>query len=98
MIEYDKKANEAILEAIENTTDERLKADLRAIYRITPLLAFFDAQLASYGPGVCAYDKRAPITRYGDFGRMSFDAIVWSWLEPLLQELKARRESDASSG
>lgn len=52
------------------------------------LLAEFGLRLTAWEPGVAARDKGGPL----DFGDRE-----WQWLEPLLRELKQRREQEPHS-
>ena len=84
------------------------EADKALVERMTgirELLAEFEAQLSGFDPGVSALVKGRepgfPGIAAGCFGEhLAFDRTEWEWLEPLLQELRARRRSaaDAHSG
>lgn len=56
------------------------------------LLAEFGVTLLAFGPGV-----RGRLKEDGEewVTSISFSGAEWAWLEPLLEELKRRRESEA---
>lgn len=81
------------------TEDQRLQAEAK---ELRELLAEFGAELSGWGPGISANLRHMPprVRGSGYWGEhMSFSNIEWTWLKPLLKELRElRRQKVKESG
>lgn len=78
-------------------TSKTERAENKAIQaqakELRELLGEFGARLSGWDPGVSAYLPNSP-RGMGYMGEsLTFDGAEWSWLKPLLEELRDRRKS-----
>ena len=61
---------------------------------ILDLLYEFNAEVDALYPGVKGHQKVTKGSTYSQFDCFSFDGPTWSWVRPLLEELRDRRRRE----
>ncbi len=77
------------------TENQRLQAEAK---ELRELLAEFGAELSRWDPGISANLRHMPsrVRGTGYWGEhISFSNIEWTWLKPLLEELRDLRRQTA---
>lgn len=69
-----------------------ISATVARVEKLQKLLQYFGVELISCDPGFCGTIP-VPDSKYKRTYTVSVDGSTWSWLEPLLIELKELRES-----